>query len=545
VGDAAKVEVGPDEGGNDSSADLDLAVPAAPFPWVVWLDRIALVALAVLAVGVRFWTRSPLWLDESLSVNIARLPMGDIAEWLRHDGHPPLYYWMLHGWIEVFGDSDTAVRALSGLFGVALIPLVWLAGNRIAGRREAWAAVVVLAVNPFAIRYATETRMYAMVMVLALAAWLLADDALRRPTLPRLIGLGLCTGLALLSHYWVMWLVGAVGLLLVANIVRTHRAGQVPRRNRTVRVLAAMALGSLLFVPWLPSLLYQSKHTGTPWAGAVRPATVVVTSLQEMGGGPVGESLLLSLVFFALILLGICGRALDGRRIELDLTVQPEARRLVATVGVTLAIAEVVAYATNSAFAARYIAPVFPLLVLLIGMGISRFASGVWFRLVLAAVVACSMVGIGRNITQPRVQSREIVDTVAATAGPDDSIVAYCPDQLGPAVSREMPDAYEQVAYPRFQEPDFVDWVDYSERLAEVEPEAFAGELLDRADDRHIFLVWKNDYITHTGTCERIINELSRSRPTGQQVVAADAEIFEGASLHHFPPTPEAEAPEN
>jgi len=373
-------------------------------------------------------------------------------------------------------------------------------------------------------------------MVLALAAWLLADDALRRPTLPRLVGLGLCTGLALLAHYWVMWLVAAVGLLLLAKIVRSHRAGDPAGRNRAIRVLGAMAAGGVLFLPWLPNLAYQSAHTGTPWAGPVRPATMIVQALEDMAGGKVGESLLLATIFFTLIVLGICGRALDDRRIELDLTVQPEARRLVATVGVTLAIAEIVAIGTNSAFASRYIAPVFPLLILLIGMGISRFASGVWFRLVLAAVVAMSLVGISRNVTHDRVQSRDIVDAVEATAGPDDAIVAYCPDQLGPAVSREMPAAYKQVAYPRFQSPRFVDWVDYGERLAEVDPTDFAAELLDRAGNRHIFLVWKGDYITHVGTCEQIINELTKTRPGSQDLVTENEDVFENASLRHFPP---------
>ena len=138
--------------------------------------------LALAAIGFRFVTRSPLWLDEALSVNIARLPLGDIPEALRHDGHPPLYYFVLHGWMELFGEGDVAVRALSGLFGLALFPLMWVAGRRLAGRQGAWAAVLVLALSPYAVRYSTETRMYSLVMVLGLAAWLIGTDALRRPT---------------------------------------------------------------------------------------------------------------------------------------------------------------------------------------------------------------------------------------------------------------------------------------------------------------------------------------------------------------------------
>ena len=88
------------------------------------------VVLAV-AVVLRFVTTSDLWLDEALSVNVARLPLGDISEWLRHDGAPPLYYWMLHGWTEVFGTSDLAVRSLSGVLSVATLPFVYFAGRRL------------------------------------------------------------------------------------------------------------------------------------------------------------------------------------------------------------------------------------------------------------------------------------------------------------------------------------------------------------------------------------------------------------------------------
>src|SRR5207249_843699 len=95
------------------------------------------VAVAVVAgVALRFWTTSELWLDEALTVNIARLPLRDIPEALRHDGAPPLYYALSHMWMRVFGTGDVAVRALPGVLGVIAIPLAYLGGGglRSAGR---------------------------------------------------------------------------------------------------------------------------------------------------------------------------------------------------------------------------------------------------------------------------------------------------------------------------------------------------------------------------------------------------------------------------
>ena len=76
-------------------------------------NTIGVILAAVLLTLVD--NETPLWLDETLSVNIARLPLTKIPQALSHDGAPPLYYVLLHFWIRVFGDGDVAVRALADI----------------------------------------------------------------------------------------------------------------------------------------------------------------------------------------------------------------------------------------------------------------------------------------------------------------------------------------------------------------------------------------------------------------------------------------------
>ena len=75
------------------------------------------VALLVLMLGSLYLrTRGlhvHLWVDEGLSVGIARHPLSKIPHLLREDGSPPLYYMLLHVWMSVFGSSESAVHALS------------------------------------------------------------------------------------------------------------------------------------------------------------------------------------------------------------------------------------------------------------------------------------------------------------------------------------------------------------------------------------------------------------------------------------------------
>src|SRR3954471_24023165 len=118
-------------------ATSPLATAAPPEGSGSSLLTAAVVAVVVLGVVLRFLTSSHLWLDEALTVNIARMPLSRIPDALRHDGSPPLYYLALHVWMAVFGSGDLAARSLSAVFAVATLPLIWLAALRIGARRAA------------------------------------------------------------------------------------------------------------------------------------------------------------------------------------------------------------------------------------------------------------------------------------------------------------------------------------------------------------------------------------------------------------------------
>ena len=130
--------------------------------------------------------------------------------------------------MQVFGEGDAAVRAFSGLVSVATLPVAWVAGRRYGGRVCATAVLVVVATSPFAVRYATEARMYSLVVLLVLLGWLAVGDALARPSPLRLVAVAVVSGLLLLTHYWAIFLVvavaGLLGVLAAAGFVLVVRA---------------------------------------------------------------------------------------------------------------------------------------------------------------------------------------------------------------------------------------------------------------------------------------------------------------------------------
>lgn len=504
----------------------------------VWIDRIGVVALVALGVALRFIARSPLWLDEALTVNIAKLPLGHIGPWLRHDGHPPLYYWMLHGWISVFGTGNTAVRALSGIFGLAALPLVWLAGRRLAGRKGAWVALTVTALCPYAIRYSTEARMYALVMALVLALWLVGSDALRQPRWWRLGAVTLLTAALFWSHYWAMWLIGAVTILLIVRAVIAHRGDRRAERDSTLKVIGALVVGGVLFLPWVPTLLYQSLHTGTPWAKPALPTQVVSDSLADIGGGGKPDNVVLGWMLLILVLLALFGRLLDRRRIELDVRTQPEARPAALIIVGTILLASGFMWVTRSGFQSRYDAVWVPLFLLLAALGAMRFGGPAYRRGVLAVVLLLCVVGATRvSFTHTRSESGLAASRIVQLGKPGDLVVT-CPDQLGPSLERALPDRFAMGTYPDLASPKLINWVDYQRHLDKASPQRFADEVLRRAGGHNVFLAWSGSYSTHEGICEQVVMDLAAGRPGGRQILADDGGYFEHEAVMFYPPAP-------
>ena len=503
-------------------------------PGVRWLTVATGFAL-VIAVVVRFATVSALWLDEAQTVNIARLPLGDLAEGLRHDGAPPLFYALLHGWMRIFGDGDLSVRFLPGLFGVAALPLAWVAGRRLGGRTVAWSAVILLAASPFAVRYATEARMYSMVVVLVLVGYLAVMELLERPGSRRAaVGVGLVTGALLLTHYWSLYLLFVTGVTL---IVLARRAPP-PTREGARRGLVAMAVGSLAFVPWVPSFLYQLGHTGTPWGGPGRLRSMVDT-VFHFSGGYWDPGLVVGMITYALIALALFGRAVDGRRIEIDLRSRPGGRH-VAVVGFgTLAVAIVATVIGRSAFAVRYASVLFPMIILLAALGTIRLLDRRVRHAVLAAVVVFGFWATAPNVFGDRTSAARVAAALEKGVQPGD-VVAYCPDQLGPSVSRLLPDdglGAQHLTFPRATPPQLVDWVDYAEVNKAADPAPFAQMLLDRAGPTGtVWVVWAPGYKTFKDKCQGVLGNLDLVRRDNTRPVKLPSKNFEKPALIRFPP---------
>ena len=517
----------------DDGLTAPLPPPATP-PATQSSPALRWAAIGVLFLGViaRFASASDLWLDEVLTVNIASVPLADLPDALRMDGAPPLYYALLHVWMQVFGEGTFAVRALPGLFGVASLPLMWVAARRLGSERLAWTATLVLAASPFAVRYSTENRMYSLVMVEVLAGFLALHSLLNGGGRRAALGLAGATGALLLTHYWSLYLLAAVGIFLLLLV----RRGSEPARSNARRSLVAMAGGSLLFLPWAPVFLYQLRNTGTPWG---RPGELrsMFDTVFHFVGGYWNPGIIVGLLFFGLIALALTARPLDGRRILVELRAHPPASALAGVAFGTLALAIVATKLGGSAFAVRYAAVLYPLVILVVALGADVFTDRRVHTGILALVVTLGFWADVPNIVGNRTNAARVASELNELGQPGD-LVVYCPDQLGPSVSRLVEnEELVQFGFPRQNPPDLVDWVDYERVNRSASTSAFARMLDERAGPtNNVWIVWAPGYKTYGTKCQNLIERLGEARPDYDRVVTISTRFFERPGLVQFPP---------
>jgi hypothetical protein len=391
--------------------------------------------------------------------------------------------------------------------------------------------LLLLVSSPFAIRYASETRMYSLLLLLAVLLAAALRQVLRRPGPWPVAGLAVVTGLLLLTHLWAFHLVAVVALVALVAL-RRHR-------RPALRVLAGLVGGFVLFLPWLPSFLVQLEHTGTPWAGQQGMAALPV-AIGSWDGGSSVQSWVFGTLLVLLAAVGAFAVAAPhgpGARIELALRLPWRRGVVVAAFLGTLVVAAIVSAVTASGVSGRYTTVALPAFLVLVALGVTRLPTartrGVALFLLVGFGLGCSIPGLA----QPRSQAPAIAAGLRAAAPGD--LVVFCPDQLGPSVARLAPPGLRLVVYPDLAPAGRVDWTDYAERNEQALPDAVAGEVLARSGGAAIWVVTGSGYrVPSDETCREFVHAIGASRGNPTLVVGRSGHYYEGERLQVFSPAP-------
>jgi mannosyltransferase len=184
---------------------------------------------------------------------------------------PPLYYALAWAWTQVTGTGELGLRSLSALAGVATVPVAYLLGAELRGRRAGLLAAALVAVNPMLLWYSQEARDYSLLVLLTALAALYFVRALRHPPgVPRvgypygprtrgtsggrdLVLWGVFSALALATHYFAVFPIALEAAWLL------HRRGRRALAGLWIVIATGLAL--------TPLLVHQISMGHAEWIG--------------------------------------------------------------------------------------------------------------------------------------------------------------------------------------------------------------------------------------------------------------------------------------
>lgn len=215
----------------------------------------ALIGLLTLAAALRLVNLSDrlLWYDEAFAVLYASRSMSEIlygtlarVQGAAADVHPVLYYFALHGWMQLVGQTPLAVRMPSMLLGLGTVVAAWGLARELFDERVAvWAAAFTVA-SPFLIAYSQETRMYALLGFCSAASLWAFIRAARTGSLRAWIAFVILGTLTLYSHNLGFLTFVALGVFVVACALSGRLYWVL-----VVKTTLAGLIMAILWSPWL------------------------------------------------------------------------------------------------------------------------------------------------------------------------------------------------------------------------------------------------------------------------------------------------------
>lgn len=397
----------------------------------------AAVLILLLATALRFHNLEvqSFWNDEGNSARLSERSIPAILEGTAGDIHPPLYYLLLRGWREPAGEHEFGLRSLSAFAGVLTVAATLALGRIInAGSHAATiAAGALAAAAPVLVYYSQETRMYALLGLLAALSTLVLLKWLRRAGESSLwsgFALGLTYVLliaaGLYTHYFFPAVIAAQSLLFGLWLVKpglivnsSEAATLIDRRGRMIGVwLGMMLLAGLFYLPWLPIFLRQ---IGGRSGDRTAPLGFLLDAGRWLGLGATIRAEAAFLPLLAGLLLVLLGVVAGRRRAIVPLIMAATPLLLMAVAG-----------ATDPAFF-KFLLVAAPFVCLLAGLS-WRLRGTLRLAPVLLSILflwgsAQSLSGMYTDPAFARADYRGMAARIAAEAHPNAGIILNAPNQ--------------------------------------------------------------------------------------------------------------------
>jgi hypothetical protein len=286
-------------------------------------------------------------------------------------------------------------------------------------------------------------------------------------------------------------------------------------------------LAALLYLPWVPTLLFQAAHTGAPWSRKPEYEAITMEATHRLLGHTAWLVLVVSAGGGAVALV----RAGRGRQLTAH-------GRAVLAVGFVAVATVLLAYGTSQlapAWAMRYLAVAVPPFLLLCAAGLAaNRGTGL-------AGLAIVVILWGYDVW-PTTKSnvRQVSEAIAPSVSPGDVVVSTQPEQV-PVLHHYLPLGLRYATLTGFvADVGVTDWRDGVDRLRASSPQRDLKPILDGlAPGRRLVMI--TPIIFEKARWRAPWTELVRVRSEEFSQYVSNDPRFRATSV--FPPPPDERLP--
>ncbi len=160
-----------------------------------------LIVIIQVAYKMLFLDEWGFWHDEAFSLYYSQQHWGHIKHISEWDINPPLYYYFLWIWQNLFGISEYAVRFSSVIFSALSAGMLFLLCARHFNRNTGWLAILFFSICNEMYFYAHEARPYSLIIFLVLCATYVYFELLNKPGWLLAVLLGFLDFGLIYTHY--------------------------------------------------------------------------------------------------------------------------------------------------------------------------------------------------------------------------------------------------------------------------------------------------------------------------------------------------------
>ncbi|NPE27429.1 hypothetical protein HNV12_05495 [Methanococcoides sp. SA1] len=340
--------------------NLQEAITSYPQILILILISLLGIYLRIHALG-----SESLWLDEASSyVMVNKNSLSEVWNSAIADRHPPLHFLILH-FVSLISNSEFMLRLPSAIFGIMTIPLIYLTGEKVFGKREGLISALILTISVVHLFYSQEARMYSQMIFFSLASFYFIYAASKENRPWQWAGFALSSALAFYSFYYTIFVLIPEILFYLAiqfkDSIKLRRIAITDINNFRSFIISGFAFLitiSPLIIPFISQSL--SRTSTAPTWGLGQSFNFFIVLIKQYGTYNNN-----SYILFSLFILGFA-----------FLMYKKNEREDGFLLGSMILIPLIVSYilAAKMPFTPRHMLFVLPFYMLIISRGVTGFA---------------------------------------------------------------------------------------------------------------------------------------------------------------------------